>query len=100
MNYVQRRLIGNRQSDQCIYPGNIVHWINIAARGDLVALDTSLADDFGDMIKQECITSITDMNKGIYNYYRDSKGINVHKSYGYLVNPHVARVITDWWNAA
>jgi hypothetical protein len=100
MNYVQRRLIGKRQDDHCIYPGNIAHWVNIAARGDLVALDPSLADDFGDMIRQECISSITDMNKGIYNHYRDSKGINVHKSYGYLANPHVARVITDWWNTA
>ena len=99
MNYVQRRLIGHGQAGKCTYPENIGYWVNIASRGDLVALDASLADDFGEMVRQKHISGITDMNKGIYNYYRDSKGINVHKSYGYLVNPHVARVITDWWNA-
>jgi hypothetical protein len=100
MNYVQRRLIGHGQTGKHTYPGNIGRWINIASRGDLVALDPTLADDFGEMIRQKYIASITDMNGDIFNYYRDNKGINVHKSYGYLVNPHLARVVTDWWNAA
>ncbi len=98
MNYVQRRLIGHSQTGNSIYPGNIGRWINIASRGDLVALDPSLANDFDGMISQNHTTSITDINKDVYNYYRDSKGINVHKSYGYLVNPHVARAIANWWN--
>jgi len=98
MNYVQRRLIGHSQKGNSIYPGNVGRWINIASRGDLVALDPSLADDFDGMTSENHTSSITDMNKDVYNYYRDSKGINVHKSYGYLVNPHVARVIVDWWN--
>jgi hypothetical protein len=99
MNYVQKRLIGHRQADRHIYPGNIGRWVNIASRGDLVALDPSLTNDFADMISQNHISSITDRSRDVYNYYRDGKGINVHKSYGYLVNPHVARVITDWWKA-
>ncbi len=100
MNYVQKRLIGHRQADRCIYPGNVRRWVNVAARGDLVALDPSLANDFGAMVQRRQLESITDMHEDIYNYYRDDKGINVHKSYGYLVNPHVARVVTDWWKAA
>ena len=65
----------------------------------VVALDPSLADDFREMLGHPGVESITDMNEGVYNYYRDSHGLNVHKSYGYLVNPHVARVIADWWKA-
>lgn len=100
MHYVQRRLIGLAHSRPRIYPQNLRRWVNIAARGDLVALDPGLADDFGEMVRSGGVDSITDMNVGVYNYYRDGRGLNVHKSYGYLVNPHVARVITDWWKAA
>jgi len=100
MHYVQRRLIGLGGSRQRIYPQNIRRWVNIAAHGDLVALDPSLADDFGEMVARHHVQSITDLRDGVYNYYRDSHGLNVHKSYGYLVNPHMAKVITDWWRAA
>lgn len=100
MHYVQRRLIGLAHCRPRIYPQNIRRWVNIAARGDLVALDPGLADDFSGMVRSGGVESITDMNTGVYNYYRDGHGLNVHKSYGYLVNPHVAGVITDWWKAA
>jgi hypothetical protein len=40
------------------------------------------------------------MRNDIMNNYRDDKGLNVHKSYGYLANPHVAQVIADWWRVA
>lgn len=100
MRYVQRRLIGLNGAPPHNYPGNIRTWINISARGDLVALDTSLQDDFSDMIAQHCIERIDDYREGVDNHYRDNKGLNVHKSYGYLVNPVVARVIADWWRTA
>ena len=100
MNYVQRRLRGHDARHLGHYPCNFRHWINISSRGDLVALDPSLSNDFGAMVDNGCITSIRDMREGILNHYRDSKGLNVHKSYGYLVNPNVARVIADWWRAA
>lgn len=99
MNYVQKRLIGMAHKEERSYPGNLRRWINVAARGDLVALDPSLADDFRGMISSHAVDSITDLGNDVYNYYRDSKGLNVHKSYGYLVNPAVTRVIADWWNA-
>lgn len=97
MHYVQHRLIGLGNKRARIYPQNIRRWVNIAARGDLVALDPTLANDFRDMVRRHDVESITDVTEGVYNYYRDGHGLNVHKSYGYLVNTHVARVITDWW---
>ena len=100
MNYVQRRLLGLRNKLAPDYPGNIRTWVNISSRGDLVALDPSLSNDFGEMITRKRIESITDQRSGVYNHYRDEKGLNVHKSYGYLVNPVVARTITDWWGTA
>ena len=99
MNYVQKRLIGlNRK--QPVYPGNIRTWINISAHGDLVALDPSLANDFGDMLTLHIIVNIVDKRDGIFNHYRDEKGLNVHKSYGYLANPVVGQAIVDWWSGA
>lgn len=100
MNYVQNFLRGHKEKKSRSYPGNIRHWVNIASRGDLVALDPSLEDDFNDMITAQLISSITDHHQGVFNHYRDSKGLNVHKSYGYLVNPVVARTIANWWRSA
>lgn len=99
MNYVQKRLLGLGRRGPRSYPGNIRRWVNIAARGDLVALDPQLADDFSEMVRHHSVESITDLHTGVYNHYRDARGLNVHKSYGYLVNPHVAMVIADWWRA-
>lgn len=100
MNYVQRRLAGCDARHLGHYPCNINDWVNISSRGDLVALDPSLANDFRAMVDNQCVNSIRDMRNDIMNNYRDDKGLNVHKSYGYLANPHVARVIADWWSAA
>jgi len=99
MNYVQHRLLGFSAGKPRIFPRNIRRWVNIAAQGDLVALDPVLADDFSAMVTRRDIDSITDLYKGVYNHYRDEDGLNVHKSYGYLVNPRVANVIADWWRA-
>ena len=100
MKYVQRRLINHENHHPDPYPGNIRKWINVSARGDLVALDPAIANDFHDMVKKHYIDSIEDRVKGVYNFYRDEKGLNVHKSYGYLANPVVARIIVDWWKSA
>jgi len=99
MNYVQKRLIGLNRNQKPDYPGNIRTWINISAHGDLVALDPSLANDFREMLTQNIIEDIVDKRSGIFNHYRDEKGLNVHKSYGYLANPVVAQTIVDWWGA-
>ncbi|UCC56886.1 MAG: hypothetical protein JSU75_03840 [Gammaproteobacteria bacterium] len=99
MRYVQKRLVGSKQPHPRRYPGNIRSWVNISAHGDLVALDPSLGNDFSEMVTKKYIDRIDDRSDQIFNYYRDDRGLNVHKSYGYLVNPVVARVIADWWKA-
>lgn len=100
MHYVQKHLSGLNNKQVPSYPGNLRQWINISARGDLVALDRSLADDFRAMIDNQQVESITDWREDIFNHYRDSKGLNVHKSYGYLINPVVSKTIADWWRTA
>ncbi len=97
MNYVQRRLMGNQYTGKKKYPSNIKHWVNISSIGDITALDRIFSDDFGEMVEQGMIESIEDHCEGIYNFFRNEKGLNCHRSYGYLVNPAVGKVIADWW---
>ena len=97
MRFTQQRLLGTRESGTQRYPGNIRHWVNMASQGDLTALDPTLRDDFKAMLELGVIQSLTDMNGGIFNYFRNDQGLNVHRSYGYLVNPRVGEVIARWW---
>lgn len=97
MRYTQERLQGVLEKGARHYPHNIRHWVNITSQGDLMALDPNLHRDFKAMLELDLIESITDINDGIYNYFRSDLGLNVHRSYGYLVNPQVGEVIADWW---
>lgn len=97
MNYVQRRLMGHNYTGKKKYPTNIKRWVNISSIGDVTALDRIFLDDFDEMIKEDIIESIEDHCDGIYNFFRNEKGLNCHRSYGYLVNPAVGKVIADWW---
>ena len=100
MNYVQKRLLGNKYKDHYKkYPSNIRNWVNISAVGDITPMDRNLMEDYKGMIKPENTQSITDYSEEIYNHYRNEKGLNFHRSYGYLVNPAVGNVISDWWLA-
>lgn len=97
MRYVKRRLQGAHDRGARRYPHNIRRWVNIAAIGDVTALDRELADDYHEMVRLGLTESIEDHCRGIYNYFRNEQGLNVHRSYGYLVNPAVGKVIADWW---
>ncbi len=97
MRYVKRRLQGANEKGARRYPLNIRRWVNVAAVGDVTALDQELADDYREMVKLGLTESIEDHCRGIYNYFRNEEGLNVHRSYGYLVNPAVGKVIADWW---
>ena len=97
MHFAQKRLLGARERGARKYPGNIRHWLNIAAQGDLAALDPTVADDFAPMRDLGLIEKISDVDSGIFNYFRNAEGLNVHRSYGYLVNPRVGEVIAKWW---
>ena len=98
MNFTQRRLLGRGESGARRYPGNIRRWVNVAAQGDLTALDPRMGDDFGPMRELGLVEAIVDINGGIFNYFRNEEGLNVHRSYGYLANPRVGEVIADWWS--
>lgn len=97
MRFTQRRLCGARERGARKYPGNIRRWFNIAAEGDLTALDPTVADDFAGMRTYGQIEKIADVDSGVFNYFRNAEGLNVHRSYGYLVNPRVGEVIAGWW---
>jgi hypothetical protein len=92
---IQRLLKGFKKEGVERYPGNIRRWMNIAAIGELTAIDMALKNDFGEMIRLGLIEDIEDLE--IYNYYRTSGVLNVHAEYGYLVNEVTATIIRNWW---
>jgi len=96
MHYVQRQLLGYPDRVPT-YPENIRRWVNIAAHGDLTALDPEVRGHFRALLDRNLVESITDVHDGVYNFFRNKKGLNVHRSYGYLVERHVADVIANWW---
>lgn len=97
MNYVQTRLMGNQHTGNEKYPSNVRQWVNISSEGDVTALDRIFSNDFAEMLELGMIESIDDHCEGIYNFYHNEDGLNCHRSYGYLVNPAVGKVIADWW---
>lgn len=98
MRYVQKRLVGFRNHGHARYPGNIGRWVNVSTEGDLTSLDPTLRDDFSAMLALGLTESITDIHEGIYGYFRNEEGLNVHRSYGYLVQPTVGAAIARWWH--
>ncbi|MBI3778805.1 MAG: hypothetical protein HY274_07835 [Gammaproteobacteria bacterium] len=97
MRFTQQRLLGWHEQGKRRYPHDIRHWINMASQGDLTALDPTLRDDFRAMLELGVVQSLTDVNGGIFNYFRNAQGLNVHRSYGYLVNPRLGEVVARWW---
>lgn len=100
MHYVQRRLMGNDQEGKKMFPNNIQRWVNISSVGDIMALDRKFREDFSHMLEYGIIDNIEDHSEAIYNFFRSNHGLNVHRSYGYLVNPAVGYIIADWWRHA
>ncbi len=92
---IQRRLKGFRKEGIERYPGNVRHWTNIAAIGELTAIDMALKNDFAEMIRFGLVEDIEDLET--YNYYHMNGVLNVHTEYGYLVNEVTATTIRDWW---
>jgi len=62
-----------------------------------VALDKTVFDDFGDMKDLDLTDAIHDYCHNVFNYFRNDSGLNMHRSYGYLVNVVVGRIVCDWW---
>jgi hypothetical protein len=93
--YLRKRLLGHAESGHKRYPANVRHWVNLAAVGDLTAIDPSLANDFGEMFELQLLESIDDL--ALFNYYRLDGVLNVHAEYGYLANESCGRIVADWW---
>lgn len=94
---VQRHLLGAGESGAARYPCNIARWVNIAAVGELTAIDRRLRNDFAQMIALGLVPAIEDHE--VFNYYRMHGTLNVHAEYGYLVNETTAGFVIDWWRA-
>lgn len=93
--HIQRRLKGCDERGERRYPANIRSWINIAAYGEMTAIDMSIKDDFEDMLRLGLVERIEDA--AVYNWFRPDGELNVHSEYGYLVNEATATHVRDWW---
>ena len=97
MHYVQRRLRGYFAHTGLRHPRNVRRWVNIAAQGDLTALDPEVRGHFDAMVRTGVTEEISDLHADVFTWFRDRHGLNVHRSYGYLIEPHVAATVADWW---
>lgn len=93
--YMQKRIKGHDFAGRDRFPANIRRWKNLAAVGDLTAIDPRLRNDFGEMLELGLVEHFED--KTVYNYYRLDGVLNVHAEYGYLTNEETARTVADWW---
>jgi len=96
-NYIQKRIKGHSASGRQRYPGNVRHWKNLSAVGDLTAIDPWLANDFSEMLTLGLVDTFHD--KEIYNAFRHDGAQNVHSEYGYLVNEMTAEIVAGWWRS-
>jgi len=99
MRYIRQRLLGCKYAGAERYPENIERWLNLAAIGEVTALDRRLADYFGEMLRYGLVKSIQD-NLSLVNQFRADDKLNVHKCYGYLASPMVGKVVLDWYRDA
>jgi hypothetical protein len=93
--YLQRRLLGHEAKGALRYPAGVRRWVNLAAVGDLTAIDPELADDFAPMLRYGLVESIEDL--ALYGHFRADGELNVHSEYGYLANAVTGKLIADWW---
>lgn len=96
-NYIQKRLLGLSESGERRYPDNVRRWINVAAVGELTALDRNLRNDFAPMLDYGLVEDIVDHE--IFTFYRSEGALNVHNEYGYLMHEVTAREVCEWWLA-
>ena len=94
-SYLQKQIFGHELGGKARYPNNIRRWVNLAAVGDLTAIDPVLKNDFGEMLDLGLVEFIKD--EKVFNYFKLDGQLNVHAEYGYLVNEVNGRVVADWW---
>jgi len=98
LNFIRNRMINVRETGARKYPTNIRRWINLAAIGEMTALDRTFANDYREMIESGLVENIVD-ETDLLTYFRGPNGLNVHKCYGYMVNPRSGAALAAWWRA-
>ena len=98
MLYIRRRLLGADVHGAQRYPANILRWVNLAAIGEVTALDRRLAVCFSDMRRYGLIADIED-DLQLVNQFHGPEGLNVHKCYGYIANQTLSRQILSAVNS-
>lgn len=92
--FIRRSLRGADCEGPKRYPANICRWVNFIAKGELTAL-RPLLPYFAPMMEYGLVERIDELTE-LYNHFRGDIGLNVHKSYGYLVHSAVAETIGEW----
>lgn len=95
--FIQKRLFGYDETGERRYIKGVRQWTNLAALGDLTAIDPLLANDFAPMVSHGLVNSIDD--RSLSNFYRLDGELNVHAEYGYLANAVTAEVVIEWWRS-
>jgi hypothetical protein len=95
MRYIRARLKGADEVGEQRYPANIKRWLNLAAIGEVTALDRKMSNYFGEMVALNLLQSIDD-DLELINQFRGPNGLNVHKCYGYMASEEVGHVLRDW----
>lgn len=96
LRFVRRQLLGAREAGRRRYPANIRRWLNLAAVGEMTALDRAMGASWGEMLDLGLVEGITD-RLDLQTYFRGPEGLNVHKCYGYLANAVVGGAVAAWW---
>jgi len=71
LEYTQKKLIHCDVTDPKKVPHNIRSWHNVSAKGDLVSVDTTLADDFEIMTRSGVVDEIVDHTKKVFHWYKN-----------------------------
>jgi hypothetical protein len=95
MSYIRQRLKGANRSGQGRYPDSLHDWVNLAALGEVTALNRKLSDSFAEMLRLGLVDSIVD-DLTLINQFHGPDGLNVHKCYGYFASPVVGKLLLEW----
>jgi hypothetical protein len=91
---VRRRVFGAQATGRGRYPTNLLTWHNVSAEDDYLCHDSTLADDYREMLNLRLVSSIRDYP--IYNLAVRYGRSNPHSSVGYLIHPRVTKIVADW----
>ena len=99
MNFINHNLQGAHSRGAARYPDCIGRWINLAAVGEVTALDRLLSNRFAPMLRHGLVDSIED-DLALISRFREPNGtFNVHKCYGYMASTEFGRLLVEWQDA-